>query len=237
MYNRIGVACLLAAVALAVVPSCLSVARADTGFEAAQVCYSEAGVANHRECAAVLESLRARALLLHRPFRVHMRLYSGEVFNRQRLDPRRWLAFLNPAGTQPEGWPARASWGARRAAWGRLVTFARAWLRAPWNPCHGPGNGASDVPQDWGVFRAVRRYRRIYPEAVTLDCNLGPGRHNVFLRRHPYSDSTDPQDTHNQPQPSPKPRATVPRITLGFGRRGACIRYRNLSDKALDTLP
>lgn len=68
----------------------------------------------------------------------HARVHSDRVFDRGRTDARRYIAWLNPAGTEPRGWPTMAfrrdgtsvrvlrhvGWDRRREDW--LAVYALA---------------------------------------------------------------------------------------------------------------
>lgn len=82
----------------------------------ARICVSEAGFQTEtNDCAAihqVLKGRKGRGSLLR-----IMRLYSSRTFDRERTDKRRWIAFLNPRGMEPKGWPERTAAGTPHPEW------------------------------------------------------------------------------------------------------------------------
>jgi hypothetical protein len=77
---------------------------AEVALALARVCASEAGIRVSDDCAAIYAVIAERARRGGRTWLEHVRLYSGDVFNRERVDHRRWLAHLDASGEEPAGW-------------------------------------------------------------------------------------------------------------------------------------
>lgn len=123
----------------------------------ARVCFKEAGIHPTDDCAAI-------RVVLERVGRGDVvrgaRLYSKRTFLPERLGRRPWIAFLNGAGTEPQGWPENLSWRAHRPRWLELVEHARTVLASPPVTCGGI---------HWGDrFRDHERAMRMH--WVLVDC-------------------------------------------------------------------
>lgn len=149
---------------------CASHARADTrdALALARVCYSEAGLEEGPDCAAILSALRNRAEKLRMSFGAMIRTYAANTFRLSRRDSRRWLAHLDASGTQPEGWPEHVAWSNHRDRWLALIDRATALLEQP-----------SEYPtaQHWGMTTGedLRRAIRAGWVRVVID-----GARNAF---------------------------------------------------------
>lgn len=114
-----------------------------------RICASEEGLSRITPgCAAIYEVYHNASQRRQIPWLRQAREGSRQSFNRLRTDARRWIAFLDPTGAEPQGWPQHA-WrrvmvpqedGTRRemmqqvrhAAWSdetRRDDFRRRWLR------------------------------------------------------------------------------------------------------------
>lgn len=135
----------------------------------ARICASEEGLSRPTDgCAAIESVISHRARMRSVPWMRQARDGSSQSFNTRRTDARRWIAFLNPVGDQPEGWPSHA--------WRRVMVPAddgteREMLaqvqHAPWS-----------MPDRRDDFR--RRWLRIYDRAGAIvrgeeshQCRLG----------------------------------------------------------------
>jgi hypothetical protein len=82
---------------------------ADRQLALARICASEEGLSRSTEgCAAIDAVISHRARMREVSWMRQARDGSSQSFNTRRSDMRRWIAFLNPDGTQPDGWPSHA---------------------------------------------------------------------------------------------------------------------------------
>lgn len=84
------------------------------------------------------------------------------VFKGKSDGRKRWVRGLVAAGTQPDGWPAAASWERHRPRWDALHARAGAFLRGELrDPCRGK-------PTHFGAGQDLARF----PEAdwARIDC-------------------------------------------------------------------
>ena len=104
----------------------------------AKICVSEAGFqVTTNDCALIYQAIKTRSRT-HQITLGMMRSYSPAVFNEQRTDARRWIAYLNASFTEPEHWSETVivPWGARREAWKAVYEYAGNLIRTrPANPC------------------------------------------------------------------------------------------------------
>lgn len=121
----------------------------DRQLALARICASEEGLSRPTDgCAAIDAVIGHRARMREISWMQQAREGSRQSFNKRRTDSRRYIAFLDAEGTQPEGWPTHA-WrrvmvpqedGTRRemlqqvrhAPWSdetRRDDFRRRWLR------------------------------------------------------------------------------------------------------------
>lgn len=130
-------------------PSPAAVLLDNVAIALGRICASEEGLSRVTPgCAAIYEVYRNAAERRGIPWMRQAREGSSQSFNRQRTDARRWIAFLEPTGSEPQGWPQHA-WRrvmlpqedgtqremmrqVRHAAWSdptRRDDFRRRWLR------------------------------------------------------------------------------------------------------------
>jgi hypothetical protein len=130
----------------------------------ARVCASEIGLTGSpEECAAIHSVIRRRADRMGWSFIWAIRAYSTRVFDRERSDPRQWVAHLRADGRQPAGWPTsitvrrrgearvvrHAPWGAYRERWLTLYRAAGQIVRGEIHPqCQRPVD-------HWGMRHGV----------------------------------------------------------------------------------
>lgn len=118
--------------------------RIDDQIALARVCVSEVGFdATVTECAAIAAVLRSRASSIASG----AQRYSGRVFDRNRTDPRAYIADLDPSGREPARWPGlpHAPWHLYRDAWLDLYRLAGEIARgALGHVCVAP-------PDHWGM--------------------------------------------------------------------------------------
>ncbi|UJR81163.1 Hypothetical protein I5071_32160 [Sandaracinus amylolyticus] len=128
--------------------------RVDAQLALARVCASEIGLSGTpEECAAIHDVLTSRARRAGASFTWAARAYSNRVFDRERRDPRAWVAHLRRDGRRPDGWPSvitirrrgearvvrHAPWGAYRDRWLALYDAAGRIVRGElMSQCEGP---------------------------------------------------------------------------------------------------
>lgn len=91
----------------------------------ARVCVSEAGWEGYDECTVIVHAFVYQAH--ERGISVDQQIcaYAPNSCNRERTDPRRWIAHLHPERrTAPPGWPRGMSWSEHRAKFTAMLLVA-----------------------------------------------------------------------------------------------------------------
>ena len=124
-------------------------------IDLARVCVSESGFRDTADCDAIGHLLVRRARRLNISFFQMIRRYSTRAFNQNRMDRRRWIAYLDGTDNEPVGWPSGPSWQRYRGKWVDRIRQAHRVLsgQTP-DPCPGSDHwgGAMDdhrVPDTW----------------------------------------------------------------------------------------
>jgi len=131
----------------------------------ARICVSEAGFTLRTpDCELIYHVLRTRSQSGELELGT-MRAYCTKSFNKARTDSHRWVAHLNRAGREPEGWSevTTVPWSRRREAWLRVLEHTRDLIRAhPENPC-------GDRLDHWGA-KGFRKRRHLRNGWRIVDC-------------------------------------------------------------------
>lgn len=131
----------------------------------ARICVSEAGFTlRTRDCELIYHVLRTRSRSGELEMGT-MRAYCTKSFNKARTDNHRWVAHLNRAGREPQGWSETTTvpWSRRRSAWLRVLEHTRDLIRnRPENPC-------GDRLDHWGS-KGFRKRRHLRNGWRIVDC-------------------------------------------------------------------
>ncbi len=120
----------------------------------ARVCVSEAGWTYSGDCAAIHAVLSFHAARREMSFLQFARRYSERVFDRQRQDSRRWIAWLSPTFERPRGWPARVlAWERGAELWRERLDHAEGIIRGEVAPA------CDRTPHHWGARYGIDRSR------------------------------------------------------------------------------